>query len=112
MTERKRITIPDLAEAKRSGRRLAIVSTPDFMSACWAEKAGADFVKTSTGFHPRGGASVEAVKVMADTVGGRLGVKASGGIRDYQTACAMVEAGATRLGVSSTAKILAGAPAE
>ncbi len=44
MTERKRITIPDLAEAKRSGRRLAIVSTPDFMSACWAEKAGADML--------------------------------------------------------------------
>ena len=75
-------------------------------------KAGADFVKTSTGFHPKGGASVEAVKLMAATVGGRLGVKASGGIRDYETACAMVEAGATRLGVSSTAKILAGAPKE
>ena len=77
-----------------------------------AEGAGADFVKTSTGFHPKGGASVEAVKLMAATVGGRLGVKASGGIRDYETACAMVEAGATRLGVSSTAKILAGAPKE
>ena len=76
------------------------------------ESAGADFVKTSTGFHPKGGASVEAVKLMAATVGGRLGVKASGGIRDYETACAMVEAGATRLGVSSTAKILAGAPKE
>ncbi len=44
MTERKRITIPDLAEAKRSGRRLAIVSTPDFLSASWAEKAGADML--------------------------------------------------------------------
>jgi 3-methyl-2-oxobutanoate hydroxymethyltransferase len=44
MTERKRITIPDLAEAKRAGRRLAIVSTPDFLSACWAEKAGADML--------------------------------------------------------------------
>ena len=91
----------------------AVLTDDEIVRACQAaEKAGADFVKTSTGFHPRGGASVEAVKVMADTVGGRLGVKASGGIRDYQTACAMVEAGATRLGVSSTAKILAGAPTE
>lgn len=91
----------------------AVLTDDEIVRACQAaEKAGAGFVKTSTGFHPRGGASVEAVKVMADTVGGRLGVKASGGIRDYQTACAMVEAGATRLGVSSTAKILAGAPTE
>ena len=77
-----------------------------------AEAAGADFVKTSTGFHPAGGASVHAVELMADTVGGRLRVKASGGIRDYETACAMIEAGATRLGVSSTDAILAGAPRE
>ena len=77
-----------------------------------AEAAGADFVKTSTGFHPAGGASVHAVELMADTVGGRLGVKASGGIRDYETACAMIEAGATRLGVSSTDALLAGAPRE
>ena len=77
-----------------------------------AEAAGADFVKTSTGFHPAGGASVHAVELMATTVGGRLGVKASGGIRDYETACAMIEAGATRLGVSSTDAILAGAPRE
>ena len=77
-----------------------------------AEAAGADFVKTSTGFHPAGGASVHAVELMADTVGGRLGVKASGGIRDYETACTMIEAGATRLGVSSTDAILAGAPRE
>ena len=46
-----------------------------------AEEAGADFVKTSTGFHPAGGATVHAVAVMHDTVGGRLGIKASGGIR-------------------------------
>ena len=70
--------------------------------------AGADFVKTSTGFHPAGGASVHAVELMRQTVGENVGVKASGGIRDAQTAIAMIEAGANRLGVSATAAILAG----
>lgn len=71
-----------------------------------AEAAGADFVKTSTGFHPAGGASLHAVGLMARTVGGRLGVKASGGIRTAADALAMVAAGATRLGLSSSAAIL------
>jgi len=73
-----------------------------------AERAGADFVKTSTGFHPAGGATVRAVELMAGTVGGRLGVKASGGIRTTADALAMVAAGATRLGLSGTAGVLAG----
>lgn len=73
-----------------------------------AEAAGADFVKTSTGFHPAGGASLHAVAVLHETVGGRLGVKASGGIRDRSTAEAMLGAGATRLGCSATRAILAG----
>lgn len=73
-----------------------------------AEDAGADFVKTSTGFHPAGGASVRAVALMADTVGGRLGVKASGGIRTAADAIAMVDAGATRLGLSGTRAVLDG----
>jgi deoxyribose-phosphate aldolase len=73
-----------------------------------AEDAGADFVKTSTGFHPAGGASVEAVTLMAETVGGRLGVKASGGIRTAADAVAMLGAGATRLGLSGTAAVLDG----
>ena len=73
-----------------------------------AEAAGADFVKTSTGFHPAGGASVHAVELMARTVGGRLGVKASGGIRDAAAAQAMIDAGATRLGLSSSRTILEG----
>ncbi len=73
-----------------------------------AEAAGAQFVKTSTGFHPAGGASAHAVELMARTVGGRLGVKASGGIRTPEAALAMVEAGATRLGLSSSAAILDG----
>ena len=74
-----------------------------------AEAAGADFVKTSTGFHPAGGASVDAVRLMRETVGDRLGVKASGGIRDWDTARAMVEAGATRLGLSGSRAVLDGA---
>ncbi|AIU31813.1 MULTISPECIES: deoxyribose-phosphate aldolase [Corynebacterium] len=73
-----------------------------------SEKAGADFVKTSTGFHPAGGASVHAVEIMNRTVGGRLGIKASGGIRDAETAKAMIAAGATRLGLSASAAVLDG----
>lgn len=87
----------------------AALSDEEIVAACQAaEAAGADFVKTSTGFHPAGGASVHAVSLMAATVGGRLGVKASGGIRDWDTAVAMIEAGATRLGLSGTATVLAG----
>jgi deoxyribose-phosphate aldolase len=71
-----------------------------------AEDADADFVKTSTGFHPAGGASVAAVALMVDTVGGRLGVKASGGIRTAAAALAMLDAGATRLGLSGTRAVL------
>ena len=73
-----------------------------------AEAGGAQYVKTSTGFHPRGGASVEAVRLMRETVGDRLGVKASGGIRDTATALAMLEAGASRLGLSGTRAVLDG----
>jgi deoxyribose-phosphate aldolase len=73
-----------------------------------AEDAGAHFVKTSTGFHPSGGASVRAVELMARTVGDRLGVKASGGIRTAEVAVAMLDAGATRLGLSGTRAVLDG----
>ena len=73
-----------------------------------AVDAGADFVKTSTGFHPAGGCTVEAVARMRAAVGPDVGVKASGGIRDAATALAMIEAGATRLGASASAAILAG----
>ena len=87
----------------------AALNDDAIVAACRAaEAAGADFVKTSTGFHPAGGASVHAVKLMAGTVGGRLGVKASGGIRNAEDAVAMVEAGATRLGLSSSAVVLDG----
>jgi deoxyribose-phosphate aldolase len=73
-----------------------------------AEEAGADFVKSSTGFHPSGGASIRAVELMAGAVGGRLGVKASGGIRTAADALAMIDAGATRLGLSGTRGVLDG----
>ena len=88
----------------------AALTDDEIVAACQAaETAGADFVKTSTGFHPAGGASVHAVALMAKTVGGRLGVKASGGIRSHEAAIAMIEAGATRLGLSGTAAVLDGA---
>lgn len=73
-----------------------------------AVDAGADYVKTSTGFHPSGGATVDAVRRMRAAVGWDIGVKASGGIRDAATALAMIEAGATRIGASSSAAILDG----
>lgn len=75
-----------------------------------AERAGADFVKTSTGFHPAGGASAHAVRLMAETVGGRLGVKASGGIRTAEAAAELIAAGATRLGLSKSRAVLDGFP--
>ena len=88
---------------------LALADERTLSATCRAaEEAGADFVKTSTGFHPAGGASVRAVEVMAATVGGRLGVKASGGIRTAADALAMLGAGATRLGLSGTRAVLDG----
>ncbi len=91
----------------------AALTDEEIIAACEAaETAGADYVKTSTGFHPSGGASAHAVRLMAETVGGRLGVKASGGIRDWETAQAMVAAGATRLGLSGTRSVLDGAVAD
>lgn len=75
-----------------------------------AERAGADFVKTSTGFHPAGGAEVRAVRIMADTVGGRLGIKASGGVRTAEFAAELIAAGATRLGMSASRAVLQGFP--
>ncbi len=71
-----------------------------------AKEAGADFVKTSTGFST-GGATVEDIRLMRKTVGAALGVKASGGVRDYSTALAMIDAGATRIGTSNGAAIIA-----
>jgi len=75
-----------------------------------AVEAGADFVKTSTGFGTRG-ASVRDVEIMRAAVGPDIGIKASGGIRDLDTALAMIDAGATRLGLSAGAEIVAEAVA-
>ena len=87
----------------------AALTDEEIIAACKAsESAGADFVKTSTGFHPAGGASAHAVKLMRETVGDRLGVKASGGIRDAAAAEEMIAAGASRLGLSSSAAVLDG----
>lgn len=72
----------------------------------FAVTGGADYVKTSTGFHPAGGASVEAVRVMVESVGDRARVKASGGIRDLAGALEMIAAGADRLGLSGTVSVL------
>lgn len=88
----------------------AALSDEQITECCLAaERAGAEFVKTSTGFHPAGGASVHAVELMHKAVGGRLGIKASGGIRDFETAQKMIDAGATRLGCSASAAIIEGA---
>jgi deoxyribose-phosphate aldolase len=72
-----------------------------------AVKAGADYVKTSTGFST-GGATVEDIALMRKTVGPDIGVKASGGVRDLQGAEAMIQAGATRIGTSSGVAIVQG----
>jgi deoxyribose-phosphate aldolase len=74
----------------------------EIIKACaLAQDAGAQYVKTSTGFHPTGGASAEAVALMRLVVGDALGVKASGGVRDCETALRMIASGATRIGTSS-----------
>jgi len=74
-------------------------------ASCIVARSGADFVKTSTGFGPRG-ASLEDVRIMREAVGDSLGVKAAGGIRDAVAAVAMIEAGASRIGSSSGGEIL------
>lgn len=110
----------DIAAVRKAteGRLLKVIiesaalSDHEIVESCRAAAdAGADYVKTSTGFHPAGGASVHAVSIMANTVGGKLGVKASGGIRTLADALAMIEHGATRLGLSGSAGILADMPA-
>lgn len=85
-----------------------LLTDDEIVRACrTAVRAGADFVKTSTGFS-KGGATVHAVSLMRSTVGADVGVKASGGIRDAESARAMVEAGASRLGCSAGVAIAKG----
>ena len=106
-----RAAVPDavLKVIVESAALLSLADDDTLASVCRvAVEAGADFVKTSTGFHPSGGASVHAVELMAATVGPRIGVKASGGIRTADDAVAMLNAGATRLGLSGTRAVLDG----
>ena len=85
----------------------ATLTDSEIVAVCEAAvAAGADFVKTSTGFHPAGGATVHAVRLMKQTVGDQIQVKASGGVRSFEDAVAMIEAGASRLGVSGSAALL------
>jgi len=85
----------------------AALTDDEIVAACKASVAAkADYVKTSTGYHKAGGASVAAVKLMRETVGPEVGVKASGGIRDGKFATELIEAGASRLGLSGTKQVL------
>ena len=84
----------------------ALLEENEKVRACQlAEQAGADFVKTSTGFGPAG-ATLADVRLMRQAVGDRLGVKAAGGIRTLETALAMIDAGANRLGCSASIEIV------
>lgn len=98
----------------RLGARLKVIletgllDEQEIVRACrLSVAAGADFVKTSTGFS-KGGATVEHVSLMRRTVGLQVGVKASGGVRDAESAQAMIEAGATRIGASASVAIVRG----
>lgn len=83
-----------------------LLTKEEIVKACkLSVEAGANFVKTSTGFS-KGGATVEDVKLMKDTVGDQALVKASGGVRDYETAMAMINAGASRIGASAGVAIV------
>ena len=86
----------------------ALWSSDQIARACEVVRdSGAGFVKTSTGYHPSGGATTTAVRLMRATVCDAIGVKAAGGIRDCATAQAMFDAGATRLGTSRGADLAA-----
>lgn len=85
-----------------------LLTDAEKVRACEASKrAGADFVKTSTGFN-KGGATAADIALMRRTVGDRMGVKASGGVRDQKTAQEMIAAGATRIGASASVAIVKG----
>jgi deoxyribose-phosphate aldolase len=91
----------------------ALLTDEEKVIACrLIQEAGAAFVKTSTGFHPRGGATAPDVRLLRATVGPAFGVKAAGGIRTLQDVLAMLEAGANRIGTSASAAILAALPGE
>jgi deoxyribose-phosphate aldolase len=105
-----RMMIPD-AVLKVILESAALTEDQIHEASLCALRASADFVKTSTGFHPAGGADLRTIRVMQETVGGKLGIKASGGIRTADFALELVEAGATRLGLSGTRAVLDGVDA-
>lgn len=85
----------------------SVLTEEQIVKTCKAAvAAGADFVKTSTGFHKTGGATTQAVALMRSTVGAAIGVKASGGIRTLEDVLMMIEAGANRIGASASRAIL------
>jgi len=110
--------IAAVVDAKRLSKEIVVkviietdwLTTDEKVIACkLAKEAGADFVKTSTGFFSKG-ATVEDVRLMRKTVGPNMGVKAAGGIKTYAEALRMIEAGANRIGTSSATAIIKGAP--
>ncbi|MEC1261230.1 deoxyribose-phosphate aldolase [Bacillus swezeyi] len=107
--------VTDAAEGKALVKVIietALLTDEEKKLACeLSVKAGADFVKTSTGFSG-GGATAEDIRLMRETVGPNIGVKASGGIRDKESALAMIEAGATRIGASAGVSIISGLKAD
>jgi deoxyribose-phosphate aldolase len=85
----------------------ALLTSKEKVKACLlAKEAGADFVKTSTGFGGLAGATIEDVNLLRSTVGSHMGVKASGGIRDLETVLKMLDAGANRIGTSTGVQIM------
>lgn len=116
--EATRQDIAAVVDVKRSTKEVivkviietAYLTTDEKVIACkLAKEAGADFVKTSTGLFGKG-ATIEDVRLMRQTVGKDMGVKAAGGIRTYADMVAMIEAGANRIGTSTAAAIIEGTP--
>ncbi len=111
LVERDIRAVVDAAKGKALTKVIiesCLLTDEEKVRACeLAVKAGADFVKTSTGFST-GGATIEDITLMRKTVGPNIGVKASGGVRDLEGARAMVEAGATRIGASAGVSIVNG----
>jgi deoxyribose-phosphate aldolase len=112
---RAQVVADEIAEVVRSAPgtpvkvilETAVLDDGEKRLACrLACDAGAAFVKTSTGFHPAGGATAGDVRLLRECVGAAIGVKASGGIRSLEDVRAMLDAGASRIGTSSTAQIL------
>ncbi|MGD1816269.1 MAG: deoxyribose-phosphate aldolase [Pleomorphochaeta sp.] len=111
------LVLQDIQEVKKSCGKIllkviietCLLTDDEKIKACKiAKAAGADFVKTSTGFSTAG-AKIDDIKLMRTTVGNELGVKASGGIHSYEEAKAMIDAGATRIGASCGVAIVTGA---